>query len=210
MNIAQLTVDSGVEVAGKIGSPDAFKWRDASNAVGYFEADNPLDANQTNYNVCSASQMIIQTDSAVVNSGGTVFNNQIVGVNDEDFVQQGGWSVLAFRASGLPSYSTATTIFTVDIIMHIEGVPQFTSAPAISGAKYPLYHPRLLEAVQAAASALPTFRKPHHRHRRKSFMHVMDEVSRALTGHSAMHNVRGAVRSAGQQLAQEAVMSFAV
>jgi hypothetical protein len=155
-SLAGMSLDNGLEVVGKVSSPAAFQWRDASNDPGNFNIANQ----QGLYPVCIGGQMLVQVNAGVQATDTQIYDDQIVGINDEDFIHQGGWSVLCFRASGLAqSDSQNTPQFTIEVVMHIEGVPFCQSSTVLSGAKYPIYAPHLLEMSLDHASRLPTYRK---------------------------------------------------
>jgi len=207
MSVQSMTVENGLEVAGKLASPDAFKWRDGSNAVGAWGGSINIGSANADINIVDAGQMLIGTTNAFYSGVGALtstqpYANMIVGVNDEDFVQQGGWSVLCFRASGLQANAASTAQFTVEIVFHIEGVPSVGATTMISGAKYPLYHPGLLSLAQEIQHTLPTFRKlitgdHHHRHR---ILHDM--------GRRVWDRIGGRVKNAGLQLLHDTVVGM--
>ena len=68
---------------------------------------------------------------------------------------QGGWSTSVVRLSGLPTGA----VFTLELVYHIEGVPNCNNHTLSSSAKYPIYRPDLLEVAQQTSSKLPWWRR---------------------------------------------------
>lgn len=138
-SVPNMTLAGGLEVVGSICSPRAFDFRDGSNvtqAVG------------------NAGSFYYDGDSI---TGAT---NLIIATNGDDFIAQGGWSVLLFRATGLPTTAN-TKVFTLEVIMHIEGVPNLGTSVANSGTLPPVDLNLLNHAVHHA-SKIPHFRHMKH------------------------------------------------
>jgi len=85
---------------------------------------------------------------------------------DEDFIQQGGWSVLVFRGSGL-AFTTAAPTFSVEVCFHLEGTPPIPGGQTslygqvqTFNASYPPVNPHAMHAAHSIAGHLPVFKKP--------------------------------------------------
>ena len=141
--VSGLSLDGGLEVVGSISSPDAFKWRDGTNSYLIDSQDDGVG--QTG-----------QTQWIKMNGG---FPFPTGAVYDEDFEMQGGWSVLCFRASGLPTATSLTPIFDVEVVFHLEGLPPVGSSVLVTAGRMPPVHMGLLNAAVHAASKKPHFKK---------------------------------------------------
>lgn len=176
MTVPGLTLDNGMTIIGRQTSPGCYGWRNPGNNPGSFTStalslvsgDDPVSV-KTTYTLgqqmlCDTSALVPNLKIAVGGAGVTstqnnCYNNQIVGMTDEDYVFQDGWSTLCFRAAGLPKSTTAQAVFTLDIVFHIEGVPFCGSSSVVSGARYPFYSAGALEQVAQLQSAEAFFKK---------------------------------------------------
>lgn len=135
-SVPNMTLNGGLEVVGQICSPVAFEWRDGSNAT-YISSDT--------------TQCVMQTKAAGFTG---------IFYVDPDYVTQGGWSTMLFRASNLPP-TAGTICFNVEIIMHLEGVPNLGTSIINGGAAPPVEMHLMQQAIHHAAR-LPPFRKIAH------------------------------------------------
>lgn len=137
-SIPEMTLDGGVEVVNTVCSPLAFGWRDGIRQADLTTAGSGL------------KQGLIQTNSTLVTQN----------VQDVDFLDQGGCSVILLRMSGLPSGTPSAPVacFTVDVIMHLEGVPNLAGS-VLAGGQTPPVAPHMIQHVIAKASRHPHFRK---------------------------------------------------
>jgi len=152
-SVPNMTLDGGLEVVGQICSPVAFEWRDASNVT-----------------------LIDATENQAVNTFTTA--GVFVKNTDADFIRQGGWSALVFRATGLPN-TTNTKCFNLDVVMHLEGVPNLGNS-VISGGEVPPVAMHVMAAAIHHASKLPAFRKIARGFRHA--VHAIDNVSSQMGG----------------------------
>ena len=133
--VAHMTLEEGIEVVGSVCSPLAFEWRDGKNVASLTTSG------------AGAQQGLIITNTAAAN----------VAVLDQDFYRQGGWPAILFTARGLPT-NPNVAIFTLEIIFHLEGVPQLGST-VISGGIVPPVNMQILASAIHHAHKMPHFRK---------------------------------------------------
>lgn len=155
-SVSGMSLDNGLEIVPTVCSSDFSKWRDGV-------CSSALDNNEPGTNT---TQYQWGQNVGGVAPDGSILTLQL----DEDFLMQGGWSVLAFRASGLapnPSGSPPVAVFDVEIVMHLEGLPPVGNTALVTSARMPPVHPGLMNAAIAAAHSIPHFRKIIHdgRHR---------------------------------------------
>lgn len=159
-----LSTSKGLEVVGRISSPEAFNWHNSSNDPGFFTsvtAGGGGESASQGHKYSCGGKLICDLEAGVAvsgNEGWQNYNNQIVGIMDDEYCFQGGWSTSAVRLSGLNTTSPGAQ-FTLDIIMHIEGQPFCNSGAIISGARFPFYRPMMIEETVAVQAQLPAWRK---------------------------------------------------
>ena len=154
-----LSTNGGLEVVGRISSPEAFNWHNSSNDPGFFSSTSA--GGTSGHKFSTSGKLLLDLEAEVVPQGGnalSMYTNQIVGVCDDEYTFQGGWSTSAVRISGLNSSATGAQ-FTLDIIMHLEGQPHCGSTSIISGAKFPFYRPMMIEETVAVQAQLPSWRR---------------------------------------------------
>ena len=159
-----------LSVLCRISAPSAYEFCNSTNNCGSFTSlatdgyttgDNPVLKFKSSLGpqFTLGSVGIYDTASAVPDvahaATSSSFNNQCVGFIDEEFTLQGGWSTSVVRLSGLP----AGAVFTLELVYHIEGVPNCNNHTLMSSAKYPIYRPELLEVANATAAKLPWWRR---------------------------------------------------
>jgi len=93
----------------------------------------------------------------------TFYSNPV----DEDFLGNGGWSVLVFRATGL---QVAVPTFSVEVVFHLEGTPQIQGGgqPGQGGygqvqtfnSSYPPVNPHAMHYAHSVAGHVPAFKIP--------------------------------------------------
>lgn len=147
---SQLSLEGGIECVGKITSPVAFEWRNATN-------DSYLDTTSPGAPYNQSGQVLTQTSA-------TTGQPYLVQQYDSDYLKMGGWSCIMIKGTGLPT--TPGAIFDLEIIFHLEGLPPVGNTIIFSPAKNPPVHIGLLNAAVSTAHSYPTFRSITRAHSR--------------------------------------------
>lgn len=134
-SVPNMTLSGGLEIVPSLCSPVAFEWRDGQN------------------------QFTLSSQNGTATQGDTIATTAGVWIAtvDADYIRQGGWSVMLFRASGLPNTANLNC-FDIDIVMHLEGVPNLNTS-IIPGGSQPPVHMGVLHAAIHHAHKLPSFRR---------------------------------------------------
>jgi len=165
--VPTIMLNDGVETNISVCAPQAFEWRDGLS-------NNVLTGQTTAGGIVGLRQGQVITNSA----NGTQF------VIDEDFQNQGGWSTLVMRATGLP---VSTNFATLDVIMHLEGVPNITGNLS-AGGQTPPVNPQYMQHALAMAH-----KSPHFRSVRKSIRGMGRRIDRVFGHGAAQGALMGAI-----------------
>jgi len=168
--VSGCTMDGGLEVDFSICSGRAYNWRDAANTTRINSVTNAYQ---------------FDTFQSAAATGASPLN-----AYDGQFLENGGWSCLCFRATGLPSQSEAYSGFDVEIIFHVEGIiPVGLSATPNSSGQTPPVNMHLLNAAVHAAAVEPHFAPINHKEGR-GVMQTLDNAAKAIGFGSFGHAVQ--------------------
>jgi hypothetical protein len=201
---AELTAEGGVEWSGRVTGPGAFVFKD-SNADSYFNRvatdalfcqSSPSNPQQYpplvppvgiggNYYLSDTAMQVGFTSY----DGGVnpPVNTQFVAARNTSSFQTGGWATLCVRGEGIssgsnvaPSVTEPVTIFSVEVIYHLEGTPAVSENALISATNTGLYDPIYFDKALMMNSRLPWFRRIVDDDTRKYLGNV--EVQTAVRG----------------------------